>query len=363
MRIDEFDYELPAELIAQRPARRRDASRLLVLGPGGAMQHRVFAELPELLRAGDLLVLNDARVLPARVWARRVTGGRVELLFLQPVGPRRWRVLVRPARRVHAGEELVTDAGSRLRVATGGGRGERLIEVAAGVEPLDLLEREGRMPLPPYIRRPPPPAADPPARPEGLEALDRQRYQTVYAAVPGAVAAPTAGLHFTTTLLERLRDAGVQTASLTLHVGPGTFRRPTAETVEEHRMEPERYTLPPACAEAVNRARAERRRVIAVGTTVVRSLEYAARAGQVAAGEGEADLFIYPGYRFRAIDAMITNFHLPRSTPLLLVAALAGRARLLAAYREAVRRRYRFYSYGDAMLVLPADAAQEAGRA
>ncbi len=346
MRIDEFGYELPPERIAQRPAKRRDESRLMVLQGSRGPDHRRFSDLPELLREGDLLVVNDARVLPARVVATRSGGGRVELLFLSPVAgsARRWRALAKPARRVRAGETLRLSDTTPLRVVAAGDRGERTVEFPVGAHPEALLEAVGQMPLPPYIR---------PEESPGREDLDRRRYQTVYAASDGAVAAPTAGLHFTHELLQALRRGGVEIASLTLHVGPGTFRPITVEQIEEHSMDGERFELAPAAAEAIGCARRQGRRVIAVGTTVVRTLEHAARAGEVVAGAGEAGIFIRPGYQFRVVNGMITNFHLPRSTPILLVAALLGRERLLAAYQEAIDRGYRFYSYGDAMLILP----------
>lgn len=370
MRIADFDYELPEEAIAQRPTDRRDASRLLVLrgvrdgtGDGAvAREHRRFAELHELLEPGDLLVLNDARVLPARLYVRRPTGGRVELLFLGPCEgvaavDGAWRALARPAKRVRPGDTLTVEAppghpAPALEVIAEGEAGERTLTPAdpAGGAMVDLLEEFGRMPLPPYIER----AADEAA--PATEQLDRERYQTVYAATPGAVAAPTAGLHFTEALLGRLRERGVEIETVTLHVGAGTFRPVTADRVEDHVMDTEVYRILPEVAERIGEARAGGRRVIAVGTTSVRTLEHAwdSTQGRPRAGEGRADLFITPGYRFRAVDGMITNFHLPRSTPILLVAALIGREPLLSAYREAVERGYRFYSYGDAMLVLPA---------
>jgi len=359
--MQEFDYELPAELIAQEPEGRRDASRLMVVrrpgapapgapAPGApAFEHRVFADLPDLLAPGDLLVMNDTRVLPARVIARRATGGAVELLFIAPeVGsPGEWRALVRPAKRVRAGEDLSVGS-DRLRVVAELDGGVRRLAFAPGVDVHAWLERHGRMPLPPYIH---------PDDGEARRGFDRERYQTVYAREPGAVAAPTAGLHFTPELLDLLLDKGIETAFLTLDVGPGTFRPVTAERVEDHVMDTEAYRIPAATAEAVNRALREERRVVAVGTTSVRTLEHAAGvAGRDAppslvAVADRADIFISPGYRFRVVGAMITNLHLPRSTPILLAAAMVGRERLLAAYAEAIDNGYRFYSYGDAMLL------------
>lgn len=349
MRIDEFDYSLPPELIAQAPVEQRDESRLLVIGAAAAGEpprHCRFRQLAELLIPGDLLVVNDARVLPARVGACRATGGHVELLFVAPVpdNSRQWHVLAKPSRRVREGDWLTIDDDVAVRVVACGERGERRVELPVDCMVTDLLERSGSMPLPPYIH---------PEDSAQRQRFDRRRYQTVYAVTPGAVAAPTAGLHFSEALLTRLQARGVGVVHLTLHVGPGTFRPVACDNAEDHVMDAERYCIPETAATAVERAKAEHRRVIAVGTTAVRSLEHRAREnGAVTAGPGQADLYIRPGFRFRVIDGMITNFHLPRSTPILLVSALIGRQRLLAAYREAVERGYRFYSYGDAMLCM-----------
>jgi len=349
----DFDYELPAEFIAQEPEKQRDASRLMVVrhrvdSGHVAPEHRLFAELPGLLRRGDLLVMNDTRVLAARVAAHRSTGGAVELLFVAPEAANRseWRALVRPAKRVRVGDVL-TVGSDRLAVVAELAGGQRRLAFDPSVNVHAWLEEHGRMPLPPYIH---------PDDGEARRTLDRERYQTVYARVPGAVAAPTAGLHFTPDLLDRLHGAGIETALLTLDVGPGTFRSVTAERVEDHTMDAESYRIPAATADAVNRTLREGRRVVAVGTTSVRALEDAAAgtAGalpQLVATADRADIFISPGYRFRVVGAMITNLHLPRSTPILLAAAMVGRERLLAAYAEAIDSGYRFYSYGDAMLL------------
>ncbi|EKP93960.1 tRNA preQ1(34) S-adenosylmethionine ribosyltransferase-isomerase QueA [Thermaerobacter subterraneus] len=351
MRVDEFDYDLPPELIAQQPLARRDASRLMVVDRDtGRWLHARFRDLPRFLRAGDCLVLNDTRVRPARLYGRRPTGGQVEFLLLQPLDGGRWLALARPGRRVRPGTEVVCGEERPLRVYVEEARdsGERVIrlEPPPGETVDETLHRLGRVPLPPYIR---------------AELEDPERYQTVYAREEGSVAAPTAGLHFTPELLKRLQDQGVRIAYLTLHVGVGTFRPVTAERVEEHQMHAEFYRVEPAAAEAINAARAAGGRVIAVGTTVTRTLEtVAAAGGTVRPGSGWTDLFIYPGYRFKAIDGLITNFHLPRSTLIMLVAALLGKEQTLAAYREAVARRYRFFSFGDAMLILP--GAVPAGR-
>ena len=356
----DFDYDLPAEFIAQEPEVRRDASRLMVVrrpDSAEAFEHRVFADLPDLLMPGDLLVMNDTRVLAARVPARRATGGAVELLFIAPEAgsPVEWRALVRPAKRIRAGEEL-TVGSDRLRVVAELDGGVRRLAFDPAVDVHAWLETHGRMPLPPYIH---------PDDGEARRGFDRERYQTVYAREPGAVAAPTAGLHFTPELLDALLGRGIEIAFLTLDVGPGTFRPVTAERVEDHVMDAESYRIPAATTDAVNRALREGRRVVAVGTTSVRALEHAAAAvchdssdgelpeelPELAATADRADIFISPGYRFRVVGGMITNLHLPRSTPILLAAAMVGRERLLAAYAEAIDNQYRFYSYGDAMLL------------
>jgi S-adenosylmethionine:tRNA ribosyltransferase-isomerase len=352
MRVDELDYDLPAGLIAQEPVGRRSDSRLLVLeGRSARTRHHRFGDLPGLLRPGDLLVLNDARVFPARLVGRKPTGGRVEVLLASrrdEGGPEAreqvWEALLGGSRPPRAGGEVRVAPDLRVEVleAAEGSRPARVRLLAEG--PVDrAVDRHGRVPLPPYIRRH---EGDP------REALDRERYQTVYARSRGAAAAPTAGLHFTRSLLETLRDRGVRSVRLTLEVGLGTFRPITTERVEDHPLHAERYRLEAPAVEAVEAARRTGGRVVAVGTTVVRTLEHAARTGSLHPGEGWCDLFIIPGYRFRVVDAILTNFHLPRSTLLALVAAFAGRERMLAAYREAVREGYRFYSYGDAMLLL-----------
>lgn len=309
---------------------------------GGAATDHVFRDLPRLLRRGDLLVVNRSRVFPARLLGRRPRGGMAEILLLRDVGDDRWEALVRPGRRLRPGAVIAIDGDLTATVESGsvGSEGRRLVWLrTAGGTVEAALDRAGHIPLPPYIRR-----AD---RPD-----DRDRYQTVYAREKGSVAAPTAGLHFTAELLSALHAAGVETREVVLHVGPGTFRPVTVEEIEDHRLEPEPYVIPPAAAEAIAATRARGGRVVAVGTTVVRTLEAAARDdGTVNPGAGETALVIRPGFAFRVIDGLITNFHLPRSSLLLLVAAFAGREQVLSAYAEAVRRGYRFYSYGDAMLV------------
>ncbi len=342
-----FDYALPPDLIAQEPAEPRDAARLLVLGrrPAGALEDARVRDLPRFLRAGDCLVVNDTRVLPARLFGRIAGTERdAEVLLLHPVGPREedWAALLRPARRCPVGTTVVLADGAARATVTARealGRARVRLDGAGPVEA--FLEAHGVPPLPPYIRR---------YRKPGGE--DWARYQTVYADRPGAVAAPTAGLHFTAALLATLAGGGVEVHRVTLHVGPGTFRPVRAERVADHRVEAERFEVSEATAAAVTRARREGRRVVAVGTTTVRVLETAAAPdGAVAPGAGWTDLTIVPGHRFRAVDALLTNFHLPRSSLLLLVSAFAGRERVLDAYAHAVAAGYRFYSYGDAMLV------------
>jgi S-adenosylmethionine:tRNA ribosyltransferase-isomerase len=338
MLVRDFDFELPGELIAQRP-RPRGESRLFVIDAAPAYRHRSIADLPALLRPGDLLVVNDTRVIPARLFARRVGGGgRVELLLVERLDERCWECLVRPGRKARPGTRLELAPELDAEIAGESGDGRRLVRFSAPVEP--RLEELGHVPLPPYIDRPDEPE-------------DRERYQTVWAREPGAIAAPTAGLHFSEELLAALAARGVERRAVTLHVGIGTFKPVTAELVHEHRMDAERWLVPEEAARAIAAARAGGRRVVAVGTTVVRTLESAARegGGEVRPGAGSTDLFIVPGFRFRVVDALLTNFHLPRSTLLMLVSAFAGRERVLAAYREAIAEGYRFFSYGDAMLV------------
>ena len=340
--IGAYDFDLPPGLVAQEPLAARDASRLLVLDRvTGALAHRAFADLPDLLRPGDLLVANRSRVFPARLIGRRAGGGEAEVLLVRRLDADSWSALVRPGRRLRPG--AVIDVAPGFAVEVGEPEAPPLRRVRLLLNGLDAdaaLERHGHVPLPPYIRRPDSPA-------------DRDRYQTVFAREPGSVAAPTAGLHFTPSLLDRLERRGVERAELVLHVGPGTFRPVEVDDVREHRVDPEPFVVPAETAVAFDRARADGRRVVAVGTTATRALETALGPdGRLRAGAGETGLVIVPGFRFRAVDALLTNFHLPRSSLLLLVSAFAGRERVLSAYAEAVRERYRFYSYGDAMLVV-----------
>jgi S-adenosylmethionine:tRNA ribosyltransferase-isomerase len=339
--LADFDFALPPERIAQEPLAERDAARLLVLErASGARSHRRVRDLPELLRPGDLLVVNATRVEPARLRGRKASGGGAEALLLEPgARPGEWRALVR-ARALRVGSKLRFARGERSLEAEVGaleGDGTALLCFTPGADPHAL----GEAPLPPYIRRP------------ERRAEDDERYQTVFARVPGAVAAPTAGLHLTRELLARLAAAGIASAELVLHVGPGTFRPLGEAELRAGRLHAERFELPEATADAIAAARRRGGRVVAVGTTTTRVLEARAREdGSVEPGAGTTDLFLRPGHRFRAVDALLTNFHLPRSSLLVLVAAFAGREAVLAAYAEAIAQGYRFYSYGDAMLVL-----------
>lgn len=348
MQISEFDYELPQELIAQKPVTPRDHSRMLVLDRRtGALRDRVFHQLPEELEPGSVLVINNTRVVPARLIGRREgSPGRIEVLLVRRLSASVWEALVKPGRRVRAGTELIFGDGLlRARVQDIQAEGKRVIVFQCAEADVDgLIDRIGLPPLPPYIKR------------AGADALrhDAETYQTIFAKHRGAVAAPTAGLHFTEAVFDALARRGVSVGELTLHVGYGTFKPITVTEIEQHEMEEEFYILPEATASAINRAREEHRPIIAVGTTTVRALESAATEdGRVVAGSGWTRLFIYPGYRFKVVDGLLTNFHLPRSTLLLLVCALAGRENVLRAYRHAIAERYRFYSYGDCMLILP----------
>jgi S-adenosylmethionine:tRNA ribosyltransferase-isomerase len=325
------------------------------------MEHRRFLDLPAYLRAGEVVIVNDTKVIPARLFGVFEDGKSVEILLVQPVGDQSWEALVKPAKAARAGRRLILACGHlEVTVVAQGIHGRRVLRLPADVDLRTILRSYGVMPLPPYIKR----RESREPRAESLDGVrgsrladpgshDRERYQTVYAREEGAVAAPTAGLHFSQELLDRIRGVGVQVCPVTLHVGPGTFQPVRVDEVVRHRMEPERYTIPEETARAIKRARNEGRRVVAVGTTSVRTLEHAAADdGTISAGAGETDLFIMPGHRFQVVDALLTNFHLPRSTLLILVSAFAGLEATRRAYAEAVARRYRFYSYGDAMLIL-----------
>ena len=339
LQLSDFDFELPEDLIAQSPAEDRDRSRLLIMDRRtGAVSHRVFSDIEVLLVPGDLLVLNDTKVFPCRIPAKKPGGGKAEIFLLEEKGLNLWHALVRGG--IDGGKRAAVADGIEAEVIGEAGEGVKLVRFFGVPDIRAKLDELGRTPLPPYIKREP-------------VAGDIGRYQTVYARSEGAVAAPTAGLHFTPALLQRLRDRGVEAAMITLHVGPGTFQPVRAKNITEHRMHPERFAVPVDAARQIERARSDGRRIIAVGTTSMRTLETAAQDdGSVHAGEGSSELFIYPGYRFRVVDGMITNFHLPKSTLLMLVAAFAGRENTLKAYRTAIEQRYRFYSYGDAMLII-----------
>ena len=341
MRVDEFDYDLPEELIALHPADRRDASRMMVLDRAvRAVEHRAFADLSAFLRPGDLLVLNDTKVLPARLHGRRATGGRVEVLLTEKLDGasadrETWRAMVGASKRLHAGEVVVLDAGIEARIVAAEGEGFYRVELPARAE--SIIEERGHVPLPPYIAS---------RREEVPE--DRTRYQTVYAEWAGSCAAPTAGLHFTPEVLAALERRGVGVARLTLHVGPGTFLPVRVDDVERHRMHEEAFDVPETTVRAVAEARRAGGRVVACGTTSARALETWATSGTT---RGRTEIFIRPGYAFRVVDVLLTNFHLPRSTLLMLVAALTGMDLWRRAYESAVAERYRFYSYGDCMLI------------
>jgi len=364
--VSDFHYDLPEALIAQQPLADRAASRLLrLVGATGRYEDRRFRDFPDLLGPSDLIVFNNTRVFPARLYgrrngsraqtvsprnpaARRFLHGRVEVLLTRQLchEPNEWECLVRPGRKIGVGERLFFGEHDELQAEVIGraGFGERRIRFVAVPANDDgffaLVEKIGHVPLPPYI-----------ARKDSL--LDRDRYQTVYARERGSVAAPTAGLHFTPEILDRIRARGIETAEITLHVGLGTFQPVHAERVEQHSLHSEAYSISQDAAERIERARQSSRRIVAVGTTTVRSLEYVARQnnGEVRAGKGEANLFIYPGYKFEVVNSLLTNFHLPQSTLLMLVCALGGKQNVLRAYEHAVAERYRFYSYGDCMLV------------
>lgn len=342
MRRSDFHYELPEELIAQEAVERGESSLFIVDRPGGENHHCRFRSVVDWIRPDDLLLLNDTEVIPARMYARRNTGRRFEIFLLRQAGTESWEALLRPSSRAHEGEELLLEDGGSLRLSTS--LGEGIWEVVFA-EPMDLkrMESLGEAPLPPYIRRP-----------EGASEADRKRYQTIYASKPGAVAAPTAGLHFDRKIIAQLEARGVEICRVTLHVGIGTFRPVAVEDINEHEMHEERYGFSVENAAVLNRALKQGRRIVCVGTTSVRALEDALLKGRgrVQPGWTSTRIFIYPGFEFQGTGALLTNFHLPESTLLMLVSALAGRERILEAYREAVRRRYRFFSYGDAMLIV-----------
>ena len=343
MRTSDFDYQLPEELIAQFPAEKRDESRLLVLDRSTKnIEHRKFRDIVGYLREGDCIVVNETKVIPARLWGRRIpTGGKVEVFLLRERRERLWEALVKPGRKAVAGSRISFGDNSYTgQIVDRMNDGRRLILFENGLDIEGLLKDWGEIPLPPYVNR------------EPVES-DRNRYQTIYAKTEGAVAAPTAGLHFTDELMDEFRQRGVFLVPILLHVGIGTFRPVTTDDPREYPMEAEYFEVSPEAAEAVNRAKSEKARIIAIGTTTVKALETAVdRENRLVQRKGWADTFIYPPYTFRIVDCLLTNFHLPRSSLLMLVSALADRESILEAYREAIERKYRFYSYGDAMLIL-----------
>ena len=339
MKTADFDFQLPEELIAQTPLDRRDASRLLTLDKStGELGHYHFYDLPRFLRPGDCLVLNDSRVLPARLIGRRPTGGSCEVLLLVDKGDNQWECLVRPGRKLKPGAQVIFGEGElTAQILSELEDGKRVVRFCCQGIFLEVLERLGRMPLPPYIE-------------EELE--DGERYQTVYSRVTGSAAAPTAGLHFTPALLDQAREMDVKVCCVTLHVGLGTFRPVKAEDIQDHEMHAEFCQISQETADTINETRRTGGRVICVGTTSCRTIEsFAAEDGTLTGRSGWTNIFIYPGYQFKVLDALITNFHLPQSTLLMLVSALAGREHILAAYEEAVREKYRFFSFGDAMFI------------
>ncbi len=344
MDLSDFDYELPPELIAQEPAEKRDQSRLLCVSRDHArFSHHRFSDLSRLLPRACVLVFNNTRVIPARLRGRKRTGGKIELLLVRRMSAVEeiWQVLCKGGQNIRTGERITFADnfwGEWVKVPK---QGQGIVRFFPHKDFLRLLAQYGEIPLPPYIKRPP-----------GQHPQDQERYQTVYGRQPGAVAAPTAGLHFSRELLPRLEQGGIQLCFITLHVGPGTFQPIRVEEVERHTMGVESYEIDPEAAQLINTAKAAGRKIIAVGTTTTRALETSAQGdGLVQSGPNQTDMFVYPGYQFRVIDGLITNFHLPRSTLLLLVSAFAGRECILSVYAEAVKQRYRFYSYGDAMLI------------
>jgi len=341
MRLDDFDFALPPELIALEPPVDRESAKLLTLARGnGNIAETLISELPNILLPTDLLVLNDTKVIPARLHGEKLSGGKTEIFLVRRIEAEgeEWRALIRSSKPPKAGTIINLAAQARAVVIGRGENEEWLVSFSGTADFLGWLDRYGSVPLPPYIKRAP-------------HEKDRQRYQTVFARESGAVAAPTAGLHFTERLLGLIGAKGVETATITLHVGLGTFMPVRVDDFTQHRMHRERYSIPEETVAAIARCRDKGGRVVAVGTTVARTLEFAANGNIPASGSGEADIFIYPGYNFKVVDALLTNFHLPKSTLLMLVAAFAGREPVLAAYRAAIERGFRFYSYGDAMFI------------
>ncbi len=345
MKLSEFDYELPEELIAQFPAQKRDFSRLLVLDKNtGNIEHKHFYDIVDYLGENDVLVLNNTRVIPARIFAKKQTGANIEIFLLKEVQKNIWEVLLRPAKRVKNGDVLSVNEALSVRLEEKLSDGKALVSMIYEGDIFEILDKVGRVPLPPYIERKMTDAQ--------LEKLDYERYQTVYAKNKGSVAAPTAGLHFTEEILEKLKDKGVQVCYVTLNVGLGTFKPVNTENIEDHKMDNEAFEITAETAEIVSNGIKAGKRIVAVGTTSTRTLETAfQKYGEIKATKDSSEMFIYPGYEFKVVDALITNFHLPKSTLIMLVSALAGKDKIFSAYKEAISEKYRFYSYGDCMLI------------
>lgn len=345
MKLSEFDYELPEELIAQFPAQKRDFSRLLVLDKNtGNIEHKHFYDIVDYLGENDVLVLNNTRVIPARIFAKKQTGANIEIFLLKEVQKNTWEVLLRPAKRVKNGDVLSVNEALSVRLEEKLSEGKALVSMIYEGDIFEILDKVGRVPLPPYIERK--------MTDDQLEKLDYERYQTVYAKNKGSVAAPTAGLHFTEEILEKLKDKGVQVCYVTLNVGLGTFKPVNAENIEDHKMDNEAFEITVEAAEIISNGIKAGKRIVAVGTTSTRTLETAfQKYGEIKATKDSSEMFIYPGYEFNVVDALITNFHLPKSTLIMLVSALAGKDKIFSAYKEAISEKYRFYSYGDCMLI------------
>lgn len=345
MKLSEFDYELPEELIAQFPAQKRDFSRLLVLDKNtGNIEHKHFYDIVDYLGENDVLVLNNTRVIPARIFAKKQTGANIEIFLLKEVQKNTWEVLLRPAKRVKNGDVLSVNEALSVRLEEKLSEGKALVSMIYEGDIFEILDKVGRVPLPPYIERK--------MTDDQLEKLDYERYQTVYAKNKGSVAAPTAGLHFTEEILEKLKDKGVQVCYVTLNVGLGTFKPVNAENIEDHKMDNEAFEITAEAAEIISNGIKTGKRIVAVGTTSTRTLETAfQKYGEIKATKDSSEMFIYPGYEFNVVDALITNFHLPKSTLIMLVSALAGKDKIFSAYKEAISEKYRFYSYGDCMLI------------
>lgn len=345
MKLSEFDYELPEELIAQFPAQRRDFSRLLVLDKkNGKLEHKHFYDIIDYLGENDVLVLNNTRVIPARLFARRVTGANIEIFLLKEIKKDIWEVLLRPAKRVKVDDVLEVSEELSVEVIEKYDGGKALVRLIYVGDIFEVLDRVGEIPLPPYIERKMSDAE--------LEKLDYERYQTVYAKNKGSVAAPTAGLHFTQEILQKLKDKGVEICYVTLNVGLGTFKPVNSENIEDHKMDNETFEITPQAAKIISEGIKQGKRIVAVGTTSTRTLETVfQKYGEVRAVKDSSEMFIYPGYEFKVVDALITNFHLPKSTLIMLVSALAGKDNIFNAYKEAIAQKYRFYSYGDCMFI------------